>query len=236
MATTNQIAYFKAREEARHNWANEVETARHNVATERAQIYGVDVGAETERFKSMMNLEGTKYNADTHYRGTVYSADSSRAASKYSADSSRAAAQYSADSSRLASQYSADQAYLSSIYKANKDYDAKIYAAERSYDSTLQKGSYDLQRTKLQGVIDYKLQQEKLSNDFAMTTLEQQTKERTNQSNIEKDLKVQAMKADVARADRLQKMASGFASDGAHVATSTMNMIANLFKGFYNMA
>lgn len=120
--TTNQIAYYAARENKRHNLAQEYvnrrnldELIRHNYSSELLDKYRTD-----------STYRASIYNTDTHYAGTVYSADSSRLASKYSADTSAAAQRYSADT-----------AYQGQVYSANSHERATKYAADQSLKGTM---------------------------------------------------------------------------------------------------
>lgn len=115
MATQNQIAYFRAREEARHNLAYERESARHNYASERQSM-----------FDTLSRAQTSKYAADKSYESSIYGSDRSYAASIYSAEKNYAA-----------NIYRADLSYASSIYSANKSFEASKYNADRRHEDTL---------------------------------------------------------------------------------------------------
>lgn len=165
MATQNQIAYYRAREEARHNLAYEKESARHNYASERLSMFDTLSRAQTSRYATDKSYESSIYGSDRSYASSVYSAERNYAANIYKADLSYASSIYSANKSYEASRYATDikhqdamlssyNSFLASMNRdtANKeiadkdrqqkadanmwDYNAKVYAANRSYDAS----------------------------------------------------------------------------------------------------
>lgn len=115
MATQNQIAYYRAREEARHNLAYEKENARHNYASERLSMFDTLSRAQTSRYATDKSYESSIYGSDKSYASSVYNAEKNYAANVYKADLS----------------------YASSIYSANKSYEASKYTADRNYAAKL---------------------------------------------------------------------------------------------------
>lgn len=165
MATQNQIAYFRAKEEARHNLAYEKETARHNYESERLSMFDTLSRAQTSRYAADRSYESSIYGSDKSYAASIYSAEKNYAANVYKADLSYASSIYSANKSYEASKYSADRHYSGTLESAqysflasmnrdtvNKDiaakdrqqrsdanmwdYNAKVYAADKSYDAS----------------------------------------------------------------------------------------------------
>lgn len=166
MATQNQIAYFRAREEARHNLAYEKENSRHNYASERLSMFDTLSRAQTSRYATDKSYESSIYGSDRSYASSIYNADKNYAANIYKADLSYASSIYSANRSYEASKYVADRNYESNLISstnsflasmnrdtANKeiaakdrqqradanmwDYNAKVYAANKSYDASV---------------------------------------------------------------------------------------------------
>lgn len=136
--TANQIAYFRAQEDRRHNMVSEVLSKYNTDRNYQANIYGTD-----------KSYAASIYSSDTHLAGTKYAADQSRAASQYSADRHLEGTIYSADQSKAASMYAADQSRAASEYAANKNYEANIrkaalslegtkYSADRNYSASIQ--------------------------------------------------------------------------------------------------
>lgn len=134
MATINQIAYFRVKEDQRHNVMSEIEQRRHNVVTEANDLY------RTER-----SYQSSIYAADKNYAGTVYSADSKERSARYSADTAAAASRYVADTNYASNKYASDLNYAANIYKADKTYESSMYNANRSYDAAIYKADRSLE-------------------------------------------------------------------------------------------
>lgn len=123
--TTNQIAYFRAQEDKRHN-----------LVSEALSKYNTDKNFESNIYGSNKSYAASIYSSDKHLEGTKYAADQSRAASQYSADRHLEGTIYSADQSRIASMYSADQARAASKYSAEMSYAANVKRAELGLEGT----------------------------------------------------------------------------------------------------
>lgn len=123
--TANQIAYFRAQEDKRHN-----------IVSEALDKYRTDINYQSSIYGSDRSYASSIYSSDKHLEGTKYAADQSRAASQYSADRHLEGTIYSANQSRLASQYAADQSRAASQYAADRSYQANVRRAELSLEGT----------------------------------------------------------------------------------------------------
>lgn len=114
--TTNQIAYNAMLENKRHNIATEYETQRSNVAreTETSKHNRADelirTTANTEQARHNIATERNQiYAADKNYAASIYTADQHALATRYAADRSYAASTYGAQINAAASRYAADK-------------------------------------------------------------------------------------------------------------------------------
>lgn len=152
--TTNQIAYFKAKEDQRHNVAMERETGRHNIASEYLD----------------------KYRTESTYASSIYGTDKAYTSAIYGADSRYAASIYSADRSYASNIYAADSAYNRAVYQADKSYAASIYSSEvAKYNAALQARTSSV-NIHAKAAEDRKTQQAKYDYEKQMQNLEHTNK------------------------------------------------------------
>lgn len=80
--TSNQIAYTKAKEEQRHNYAMEVETQRADLAREMENRRANDLNYAASTYASQASM----YNAQLAHNASVYATQTNAATQKYIRD------------------------------------------------------------------------------------------------------------------------------------------------------
>lgn len=80
--TSNQIAYVKQREEARHNYAMEVETQRADLAREAENRRANDLNYAASTYASQASM----YNAQLNYNASTYATQMNAATQRYIRD------------------------------------------------------------------------------------------------------------------------------------------------------
>jgi len=88
--TSNQIAYMKQREEARHNYQMEAETYRADLAKEAENRRANDLNYNASIYSSQASM----YNAKLNYDANIYASQMHAAASQYTADLNYRASEY----------------------------------------------------------------------------------------------------------------------------------------------
>lgn len=136
--TANQIAYFRAQEDRRHNMVSEALSKYNTDKNYASNIYGSDRSYAASIYSSDRHLEGTRYSADQSRAASEYSADRHYQGTVYAADQNRAASKYAADQSRAASEYSANKSYEAQVKRAEIGLEGTKYSADRNYSANLQ--------------------------------------------------------------------------------------------------
>lgn len=94
----------------RSNLARELETTRHNLEAEDLQSAQQKVELQKTKYAADTSADAQRYSADQRFAGSVYSADSSKQATRYVADQ-RVAQQELANASALAVEQLRQQGY-----------------------------------------------------------------------------------------------------------------------------
>lgn len=211
--TTNQIAYYVARENKRHNVASEMlssrdidEKTRHNVVSEQLSALNTQSNYAANIYRAQTDYAAKKLASNMSYASSVYSADSSRMAAQYSADSAKASAKYVADSNRWASVYTADSNKSASMYNADRHYQATVDSAQINSSTTLAKSSMELegawQRQKYSSDMNYKGVQANANNSWNIAQLNNTTNSLIAASN---QVQTNYRQQEQIKADAIQK-------------------------------